>query len=219
MQKIMKKSSGFVALIFMLALIMWPVHELQAVEKSPQWFSLEVKFGEYLPLHNSVKDFLGTCCNERYEVEFGVLYDSKYGAELGVGVISEKGQAIGSGGEESQESFRFTMIPVQLNLAYRADYKENQLFVPYIKGGPDIVFFTESLSGNSTSGKKFGLHGTLGLQILLEFWGEGDDMELEWGVNDVYLTLEGEYSWVNNFRSSSLDLTGLIFSLGFLFEF
>ncbi len=191
-----------------------------AKEASPQWWTFEFKVGELIPIDDTTDSFLTTCCNERFEMEFGFLYDSKYGFEIGVGFLNEGRRAIGSvSGGASQDRFNFTLIPIQNNITFRADFKENQLFVPYVKFGPDYWIFRENLQGDVTSGVKFGLHGTAGVQILLEFGDEGTAMELNWGVNDVYLTLEGEYAYVNGFGGTGLDLSGWLISAGILFEF
>jgi len=192
---------------------------LHAAERTPQWFSLEIKFGEFVPMDNTTQASLSKCCNERYEIEFGVLYQSRYGFELGTGFLSEQRVASGATtGAASQDSFRFTLVPIQNNFTYRADFKENQLLVPYVKFGPDYVYFRENLQGTVVQGMKYGLHGTLGLQILLEFLGEAEDMA-SYGVNDVYFTLEGEYAWIESFGAAGLDLSGWLVSAGLLFEF
>ncbi len=190
-----------------------------AEETSPQWFSFEIKTGNFIPTNGTTKDALSKCCNLRTEIEFGFLYDSKYGVELGTGFLIVNRTAIGSvTNVGSQDRFNFMLIPMQLNLTYRADYKENQLLVPFVKVGPDVVFFRENIQGSVTKGLKYGLHGTAGLQILLEFWGEGEAME-RMGVNDVYFIVEGEYAWINSFGASGLDLSGFTVSGGLLFEF
>ncbi len=205
--------------LFVLIVCFGATTPAYAKELSPQWFTLEIKVGEFIPFDAVTKNGLSKCCNERFELEFGFLYDSKYGVELGVGFLSEDRDAVGAiAGGQSQDRFNFTLVPMQLNLTYRADFKEDQLLVPYVKVGPDFVFFRENVKGNVTSGLKYGFHGTAGLQILLEFWGEGDAME-SMGVNDVYFTIEGEYAWINDFGGVGLDLSGVTVSGGLLFEF
>lgn len=193
---------------------------LSAEEKSPQWFSLELKGGVWVPTNGTTRGSLGSL-SPTGSIEFGFLYKSKFGAELGVGVILEDGTAFGAvSGRSSGDKFDLLLIPIHNSFAFRADFKEEQLLVPYVKAGPDYVIFRESLNGKSVSGVKYGLHGAAGLQILLDRIDElSSFMEEDMGVNDVYFTIEGRYAWVNNFGGGGLDLSNLTATGGFLFEF
>jgi len=112
------------------------------------------------------------------------------------------------------------MIPIENSVAFRADFKEDQFLVPFVKGGLDYVIFRENLQGVVTKGVKVGLHTAGGLQILLDRIDElSDFMERSVGVNDVYFVLEGRYAWVNSFGKKGVDLSNLMFSGGLLFEF
>jgi hypothetical protein len=205
---------------FLLVLaFLWPAFAA-AEELTPQWFSLEFKGGVWIPTNGTTRGSLGSLAPTG-SVEFGFLYKSKFGAELGVGVILEDGTAFGAtSGNPSGDKFDLLLIPIHNSFAFRADFKEDQLFVPYVKAGPDYVLFRESLDGRSTSGVKFGLHGALGLQILLDRIDPlSNYMEKDVGVNDVYFTIEGRYGWINNFGGRGLDLSGLTATGGFLFEF
>jgi hypothetical protein len=205
--------------ILLLLAFLWPA-VASAEELTPQWFSLEFKGGVWIPTNGTTRGSLGSLAPTG-SVEFGFLYKGRYGAELGVGVILEDGTAFGAtSGNPSGDKFDLLLIPIHNSFAFRADFKEDQLFVPYVKAGPDYVLFRESLDGRSTSGVKFGLHGALGLQILLDRIDPlSDFMERDVGVNDVYFTVEGRYGWINNFGGGGLDLSGLTATGGFLFEF
>ena len=114
----------------------------------------------------------------------------------------------------------FTMIPIQNSFAFRADFKEDQLLVPYVKAGPDYVIYRENKQGEVTTGVKIGLHGALGLQILLDRIEDlSSFMEDSMKVNDVYFVIEGRYGWINNFGGRGLSLSNLTASGGLLFEF
>jgi len=41
----------------------------------------------------------------------------------------------------------------------------------------------------------------------------------DFGINDLFVTLEAQYQFINSFGSTGLDLSGPVFSIGFLFEF
>jgi hypothetical protein len=206
-------------LFFILFLTLLSLN-LTAKEKTPQWWSLELKGGAWIPSGQSLDNFL-SCCHAAGAIEFGLLLDSKWGFEFGSGFSSAGANGVGSiSGLASQDRLNFLIIPIQNSFTFRADFKENQMFVPYAKVGPDYVFFRESFQGATTKGVKYGLHGAVGLQYLLEGIDDiSHSFESDIGVNDIYLTLEGRYAWVNNFGASGLNLSNWMVSAGFLFEF
>lgn len=193
----------------------------EAKELTPQWWSLELKGGIWLPTASTTKNFLGSCCDPSGKMEFGFLYQSKFGFEVGVGYIGSGGRSVGTtSGQVSSDRFDFTMIPLENSLTFRADFMEDQLLVPYVKAGPDYVIFRENSQGSVTKGVKYGLHTAIGLQILMDRIEDlSDTMEQSLGVNDVYLTLESRYGWINNFGGGGVNLSHLMFTGGFLFEF
>jgi len=204
-----------------IALFIFLPSTLGANQLTPQWFSLEFKGGAWVPTNGTTRNFLGTF-SPMGKVEFGFLYKSKFGAEVGVGFIGASGTAVGTtSGAVSGDHFGFMMIPIDNSFVFRADFKEDQLLVPYVKAGPDYVIFRESGAGKVTSGVKFGLHGAIGLQILLDNidGGLSATMERTMRVNDIYFTVEGRYGWISNFGGHGVDLSGLTMTGGFLFEF
>ena len=123
-------------------------------------------------------------------------------------------------GAASGDRFHLMLIPIQGHVTFRGDFHENQLFVPYVKAGPDLVYFRERSQAGWVHGLKYGFHGVVGIQFLLEWF---DDlslyMEKDLGINDVYLVVEGRYGWINSFGASGFDLSGLMTTAGLLFEF
>ena len=123
-------------------------------------------------------------------------------------------------GAESGDKFSLTMIPLRMDLIYRADFKSNQLFLPYARVGGDAVVFRESSGGSSISGVKFGVHAGIGVGVLLDrIESLSGDMENNIGINDVYLVVEGRYAYINSFSNTGLDLSGFYPYIGVLFEF
>lgn len=203
---------------FALALAMMPLAAGVAygVEATDQHWSAQFQGGFFLPTDDVLQDFLGTCCNPMFTFTFGRLFKNKYEVNLGVGFMSRGGTAIGiDTGRESGENFNFTVVPISNSFIYRADYKEDQILVPYAGAGFDYLYFRENLQGDVTSGFKFGYHAMGGLQILLDPAGS---ME-EFGINDVYLTLEGKWQQIDNFGGSGLAFNGFTMAAGLLFEF
>ncbi len=218
--RLLIKPGAFSRAVF-VSLFLLSASSLNAKERTPQWWSLEMKGGAWMPLDQTTKNFFGNCCEPTGMVEFGFLYKSKLGVEVGVGYTGAGGKAIGGiSGAVSGDGFDFTMIPIQNSVTFRADFKEDQLFVPYVKAGLDYVIFRENVQGDVTSGVKLGLHTTGGVQILLDKIEDlTENLELSMGVNDVYFVVEGRYGWINGFGGTGVDLSNLTFSGGFLFEF
>lgn len=190
-------------------------------ELSPQNFTSELKGGFWLPQQTTVKNYLGEWDNPLIKFECGVLWRSKLGFEMGVGALRDKGLALGAtSGTASQDSYSFYLVPLQNNVSLRADFQENQILVPYVKLGTDYVYYRDSLRGSTTQGIKYGFHGTVGLQILMEWFEDSAHALEEEGLNDIYLTLEGQYALIDNFtKGSGLDLSGWSTTAGLLFEF
>ncbi|MBI2068322.1 MAG: hypothetical protein HYW02_01460 [Deltaproteobacteria bacterium] len=193
---------------------------LRAAELTPQWWSFEFKGSLFLPKGQLLKDFLN-CCYPSGSMEFGLLIGSKLGVEVGGGFMTAKANSVGrTSGQVAAEEFRLTLIPLYNSVTFRADFKEDQILVPYVKVGPDYVFYRENVQGTTTKVVKYGLHFTGGLQFLLEVVDEiSHSFEADVGVNDIYLTLEGRYNWIDSFGSGGLDLSHWSASAGFLFEF
>jgi hypothetical protein len=211
---------GKKALLIAVVLLCCAASDLRAEERSPQWWSMELKGGFWMPTNSNTKKFFSKCCNMVAMAEGGFLYKGAYGVELGVGVMGQDGRALGSGtGAVSADTFSMLLIPMETSLVWRADYMEEQILVPYIKGGADYVFFRENTEGAIVKGLKTGMHAIGGLQILMEWIDADSSLEMDYGINDFYITMEAKYGWINSFGKTGLDLSGMTYSMGLLFEF
>lgn len=185
-----------------------------------KWFSLELKGIMWFPTNSTVKDFVGSCCNLGAEAEFGLLYRDRYNFTMAVGWQNESGNAVGvASGGTSTDTFDLLMIPIRNSFIYRFDFQPNQILVPYLGAGADYVYFRETTAGNSTQGFKFGAHGQAGMAILLNKVEDVGDSLRGAGIDDVYLTLEGRYSYINSFKSTGLDLSGVQAYVGVMLAF
>lgn len=205
----------------LLLLVLLPFNA-QAEEASPQWMTTELKGGFWIPASAELKRFFDPFVHMFGMLEQGFLYQSKLGVELGIGFLSENGNAISATtGERSSDKFNLFLLPLETNITFRADFLEDQLLVPYVKFGGDYVFFRQNLKGTVVKDWKFGIHGVLGLQILLDMLDRDtkSTMERDWGVNDVYFTIEGRYNYINNFGGGGLNLSSYMVCFGLLFEY
>lgn len=188
---------------------------------SPQLGSFEVKTGFWLPQSPTVKQLFGLCCNLITKVQGGVLFQRRFGLEGGVGVFYKPGQALGTAtGDTSQDRFWLLLIPMETNAVLRIEHETWRYVAPIFKVGADYVYFRESTAGNIIQGIKYGVHGVGGMQILLTHISDGlEAMDADFGINDLFLTLEAQYQWINNFGKQGLNLSGQLYSIGLLFEF
>lgn len=191
-----------------------------AEERSPQWWSTELKVGFWMPTASNTKKFISKCCNIDTMINGGLLYKGRYGLEAGAGFMYVTGKAVGAtSGAVSGDSFDLLMVPMETNAVMRFDFVENQVVVPYVKAGVDYVYFRENVSGDKTSGLKTGLHGSGGLQFLVEGIDTDSSLESDYGINDIYFILDAKYGWINSFGKTGLNLSGMTYSAGLLFEF
>lgn len=206
-------------ILFLALCFLFPV-TVSAAERSSQSWSAELKSGFWMPTSSTTEKFFDKCCNIVTEISGGYLYKARYGVEIGVGVMSQDGNARGTTtGGVSQDTFNLFLIPMETTAVWRMDYVNDQIVVPYIKGGVDYVFFRENTEGHVTQGLKTGLHAIGGLQFLLEAFDSDESLAIDYSINDFYFIIEARYNYVNSFGKAGLNLSGLIYSAGFLFEF
>ncbi len=219
------RSKGARAMIMVLAaclLVVAAAQPAEAARKStPQWWSAEAKVGFWMPTASKTSKFFDTCCNLWTRIQAGVLIHGRYGIEESVGLMFTDGTAIGSvTGEPSQDSFSIFLIPFETNFAWRLDYWSWRYIIPYFKVGIDYVYFRENTRGDIIEGLKWGMHGTAGMQFpLAQVSDDVSQLDRDYGLNDVNFVIEGQYGWINDFGGGGLDLSGWLFSAGFLFTF
>lgn len=182
-------------------------------------WTFEMKGGIWLPTGRAIKQFFGLCCNFSGMMEGGYLLNGRYGFEVGAGGFYDKGSARGVvSGTVSQDPFNLFLVPVTGDLTFRGRFRSRQAVVPFVRAGPDMVFFRENDNGTVIKGIKWGAHGSGGAQFSLR-WLSGVEPDFELGARDAYLVAEGRYNWINTFGKGGLDLSGLLFTLGILMEF
>jgi hypothetical protein len=190
---------------------------------SPQMWEVELKTGFWMPQNSVLNQVFTPCCNMITRLQGGFLYKGRYGIGGGVGFLYKTANALGTGaheGEQSSDRFSFILIPFETNFTFRAQFPQIKYVIPYARAGLDYVYFREGIHGSSTKGFKYGMHGTGGVQIDIGSIADvAFSSDEDFGINDFYLTLEGQYQWINNFGGGGLDLSGPVCSIGLLFEF
>jgi hypothetical protein len=120
----------------------------------------------------------------------------------------------------SEEKFSFVTLPLSLGAIYRFQYKDAQLFVPYVSGGGTYVVLAEKREDKSTPNFTggFGFYGTGGLLINLSALDRETSYELnsEYGIGNMWLSLE--YKTVD-VKSDSFAFSSQFFNAGIAFDF
>ncbi|MFH1358054.1 MAG: hypothetical protein ABII18_13090 [bacterium] len=215
------RSKHFIIFFSLLTISLAWAQGVQAQEKTPQNWTLEPKIYTWFPTDSAMRDFVGLFPHAGGEVEFGYLLKNRFNFTVTGGFSYEGGNAIGlrSGGA-SGDSYALYLFPVRFDFIFRFDFKSDQLFLPYLRAGGDLVFFHERGTGNNITNYKFGFHGGAGIGVLLDRIEQlGHNLETVIGVNDIYFTFEVRYAYLNSFSTTGLDLSGFYPYMGVLFEF
>lgn len=126
----------------------------------------------------------------------------------------------GATNQLSQEKYSFLTLPLSLGAVYRFQYKDTQLFVPYVAGGGTYVVLAEKRedksSPNFTGG--FGFYGAGGLLINLTKFDNETAFELnsEYGIGNLWLSLEFKATEV---EAESFKFSTQYVNAGFAFDF
>lgn len=186
--------------------------------KNPEWWSYEIRGGVYQPTGSVMKQFFSGV-SPVVAMSGGLLINSRYGIDLGIGFFKKSTTAIGVGsGTASQDSVSLLLLPMELEATYRFDYSDTQLVVPFVKAGGDAIYFRENDTGSIIQGVKYGLHSGGGLKLRLNRWMDRS-LEVDEWTNDVFFVVDGRYRWVNDFGGNGLDLSGWSSTAGFHVQF
>lgn len=84
---------------------------------------------------------------------------------------------------------RLSTLPLSLSAGYRFDYVENQLFVPFIRGGPQYTYFHEN---PGRAGEFWSWAWTAGVSLCLNRVEPRSAaiLDADYGVNGTYIVLE-----------------------------
>ncbi|MBI4126056.1 MAG: hypothetical protein HY465_01035 [Deltaproteobacteria bacterium] len=174
-----------------------------------------------MPQNENLKTFFDPCCNFMTRVQGGAYLQRRYGVEGSIGFLYDSGAAVGAiSGTRSQDQYTLLLFPAETSLVLRADYFPWRYLIPFVKAGGDAVVYRESLGSDSITGVKYGAHGAGGLEVLLTNISDSTHaLRSDFGIDDLFATLEIQYSWIDSFGSTGFDLSGLLYSVGLLVQF
>ena len=158
----------------------------------------------------------------RFGLAVGVFPTHRIHPRLEVGLIHMNGLAIGQfSGEASDEVSTMWVFPTEAGVEYLFDYSWEQVLVPFVGAGADAYPWREDAAGISTTGVKWGAHGTVGLMLRLNFM----ETTTHWGTgggflpSDAGLSVRLTYAKVDSFGRGGLDFSGLQFGFGGMVAF
>jgi len=158
----------------------------------------------------------------------GIFGAATYGKSSGQGLLID--------GTMSADSTSMLLFPLQAGLVYRFDVLAQRFNIPFVRAlkgglnytlwfirdGRDDVSTYDAADGKRSRGEggTAGLQGSIGLHLLLDIFEPhtAKVFDNEMGVNNSYLFVEYDWSWVDEFGSDkSFDLSdsGLVFGLAF----
>lgn len=214
--------------VVLFAVLMFPTAALAQlygqVGSSKLTQSVELKLGPYTPAIDSdggdaYEKIFGDESMTMFRFEYDwVLWRGTggmvlFGGEVGYGQVS--GSSLDPAtGVAGADTTTFHMVPFALNFGYFLDtWGDTVPLVPYAKVGLDysIWWVTNGVGDTATyldskgSGDTWGLHVSLGVRILLDFFAPkmATSFDGEAGVNNSYIFAEWFYGWDNDFASAS----------------
>jgi len=145
------------------------------------------------------------------------LFQERFGVGVGLNWHLREGTGVAVSGDPPTTTL--VQVPVFVEGALRLALSRRQVVVPYVRGGIDVVAWSEKDGAQDPSGAKFGVHMGGGAQFQLPF------PELNWEgrlsgnpvLDDIYLHLEGWARSANNFGAVGLDLSAVGIGLGLTF--
>ena len=212
-----------------------------ATEESPTSATASFRFGFFGPpapgLENDSADHKVTFQDVYLKDQYPVLFfDYEFpltrkvghlGIKLGSGIFVASGNGVFQTTDPARrsndlplEKYTFLMFPNQLTAQYRFQYNDTQLFVPYVEGGAGYFTFMEFRNDNASPriGGALTTVAAGGLNILLDSLDRDAirDLDIEYGINHVFLSLEARAIVGLN---KNYDFSSTIFNAGFMMQF
>lgn len=197
-------------------------------------------FGEYEDDQNGVPRFAdGPGVNPLFNLGSELQLWRGYGSAVlygSAGFARFQGSGLDEDGLPTSDDTTLNIVPLTLQAGYRADFivKYTPIpLVPYVRGGlAYYIYWVTDGQGNLGrvqnpngddfvgQGGKFGLVGTAGLALLLNFFDQRSSRTLynTTSIRGTYLFFEGMIAEVDGFGDSGFDFSDLSFNGGLSLE-
>ncbi len=158
-----------------------------------------------------------------YDYEwFPWIDQGKLGIQAGVSAmfVSGRGRLVATPNPPSVESFTFVTLPLTLGAVYRFEYKDKQLFAPYVSGGGTYVVLAEKREDKALPDVAggFGFYGSGGVLFNLGALDRNTSYQLdsEYGIGNMWVSVEFKVVEVN---SESFSFSNKYLNAGLSFDF
>ncbi len=209
---------------------------IYSTAKLPKNEGISINLGSFDP--TSLVTAEGTAFSAIYDVGFMIQADKEnplWRGALGVlawkwgsGLMITQGNGVlKTTGQPALEQFTFLMMPNNVGAVYKAQFSDNQLFVPYAEGGVGYYTFIERRDDNVGNGI-YKILGKLGGTPVAHYAG-GVALNLMKASRSARLTLNREYGisgfWLRGeFRSligfdKNFDLSANVINIGITAEY
>jgi hypothetical protein len=191
-------------------------------DSTPAWASFEAGYEFLVVSQTGLRDVYGPMFGN-VRLEAGPQFFRVLELDLGVGILTKKGNTLDDSGAESTEVAKMTWVPLSLGATARIHILDEQPVVPYVSAGLDWVFFRENaldaegVADKSTriTGSKNGWHWGVGANILLDLFAPARAGRLEaiTGINDTWLVVGYKQQRVGP-NDGGFDFSGWAMTVG-----
>jgi hypothetical protein len=206
-------------------------HAKPAEENTALTNHVALRYGVFLPQDDYIQRGFGDNTNKLLRLDFGWSSDkpvlSLFEAGLNVGFVHEDGYLYTEDGTKSADEEVLEILPVGATLTLRLNLVDEQLLVPFIRGGGDAWLWRETWDvpvGDDDDGVRYGgklgAHWAAGGALLLDALDPSGASKLEarTGVNDTYIVGEYRQTYMMH-GDNQIDLSANEVTFGFKFDF
>jgi hypothetical protein len=180
-------------------------------------WSIELKGGRYEPDIDGYRAAYGH--DDTTYFAFAASWLIRHWLEVGaeIGYLNDDGRGTLSSTNGPGAPIELTLLPVQLYVTVRGEWKADQLFVPYAGIGATAVWYEQRIEGQGTRDGTSdpGAGARVGLQLLLNRVDPVTASESSF-LENSYLFIEGQ--WLTA-EIDDIDLGGKAWLIGFKLEF
>lgn len=193
-------------------------------DMTPTCADFELRYGSRSIDDPSIQSVYGSKSHGILMIEAGPQFFRVLEVDLGFGLYRKFDRANSVDGELSDVVTMLSLWPLSLGATARLQIFDEQLVVPFVRGGFDYIMFGERWDDGaggkaSVRGAKFGNHWGIGANILLDPFapGRASLLEAQTGINDTFITIE--YRKINARQGEGFDLSGSNVSVGIKLDY
>ncbi|TNE84369.1 MAG: hypothetical protein EP330_29580 [Deltaproteobacteria bacterium] len=196
----------------------------RGTDMTPTCADFEIRYGSRTIEDADIQSVYGSNAHGILMFEAGPQIHRLVELDLGFGLYRKFDRAVSSDGLSSDVDTMLTLWPLSLSGTFRLQLMDEQLLVPFVRGGLDYVMFGERWDDGAggrdfVKGAKLGNHWGAGVNLLLDPFapGRASLLEAQTGINDTFITIEYRRTTVN--PGEGFDLSGSNVSVGLKLDY